>query len=78
MAQCSDLRRLIMEKNEFSGTIPSELGQLQHLDFFVAIDNDITGNMPEEICSRVDSGTLKYLFVDCQDVTCTCCKDCEE
>ena len=68
-----------MEKNEFSGTIPSELGELKNLDFFVSIDNSITGTMPAEICNNVENGNLKYLFVDCKEVSCatSCCKDCE-
>ena len=76
LSKCPNLKRLIMEKNKFTGTIPSELGTLKHLDFFVTIDNELSGSMPTEVCNNVDSGTLKYLFTDCRDVSCSCCSDC--
>ena len=75
--KCTNLRRLIMEKNELSGTIPSVLGELTHLDFFVTTDNNLSGSMPAEICDNVDSGSLKYLFTDCEDVSCSCCEECQ-
>ena len=65
-----------MEQNQLTGEIPSELGQLTHLDFFVTIDNNMSGSMPTEVCNNVDSGILKYVFTDCEKVSCDCCEDC--
>ena len=43
-------------------------------------DNDITGEMPDEVCALRTPGLLSVLVTDCAgenpEVICTCCSSC--
>ncbi|GAB4827084.1 hypothetical protein Ancab_033967 [Ancistrocladus abbreviatus] len=45
----SDLRVLVLFRNQFSGAIPRELGQLEKLELLDLRDNNLTGKIPAEI-----------------------------
>ena len=40
--------------------------------------NDVTGQMPFDVCDLVRSGQLLSLAADCYEVVCTCCTTCGE
>lgn len=65
---------LTLERNSFSGTIPSEWENLWNLVAFSVQENSITGNMPEDLCYYKDLDDLKS---DCiEEVSCWCCTEC--
>jgi hypothetical protein len=65
---------LSLERNPFSGTIPSQWEDLLRLDSFSIQENKITGQMPEGICQI---GNFTYLKADCVDeISCLCCTEC--
>ncbi|CAB9527840.1 Leucine Rich Repeat [Seminavis robusta] len=55
------------------GTIPSELGQLAHLRKLDLTDTPVTGQVPVEVCKRVQAGQLE-LLLDC-GTQLECCVD---
>ena len=71
------LSELRLEDNNLEGPIPAFWGfvgaSLEELTLFQ--NPGITGPMPAEICTLVESGSLDRLVVDCT-VECTCCTDC--
>jgi hypothetical protein len=62
----------------FSGTIPTELGNLVKMKVLDLQLNLLTGTMPAEICARRDPfGRLDELEADCAPtITCDCCTCC--
>ena len=71
--------------NDFRGKIPSQLGNIAKLKTLQLQSNELTGDMPNEICTLRTGGVLGELVADCdQDdlfdkVSCdtaTCCTDC--
>ena len=64
---------LSLESNQLSGSIPTQFGNLQRLKNFTVGNNNITGNVPPEVCGLND---LAIFETDCQKVTCTCCTVC--
>jgi hypothetical protein len=76
--QASLLRDLYLDSNQLSGTIPGiQQGQLPNMDELLLQDNDLTGSMPASICAnlQLDEG-LQDLWVDCEQVVCSCCTQC--
>ena len=69
ITMCTEI--LSFRDNQISGTIPSELGTLALLESMILVRNDISGDMPEELCAlEID------LNADCEEVSCECCNEC--
>jgi hypothetical protein len=66
---------MALESNRFTGTVPSELGRLSLLGDLKLTSNSLTGGVPIEVCD-LTGGRLQSLFVDCNEVVCTCCNNC--
>lgn len=72
-----------LRSNDFTGTIPSQLGELKLLKSLQLQANELSGEMPSEICS-LRSGVLEGLVADCDStdpfsqVSCdmACCSEC--
>ena len=73
-----------LRSNDFTGKIPSKLGELHLLKSLYLQANEFTGDMPSEICT-LRSGKLDDLVADCDttdpfsQVSCTlnsCCTEC--
>ena len=56
--------------------MPSELGSLSLLGDLKLDSNMLTGVLPDEVCDLTAGGRLQGLFVDCNEVVCTCCNNC--
>jgi len=65
--------------------IPSQLGKLKVLESLMLQANELSGDMPDEVCSLRTMGALKELIADCDSedpfsqVSCdvdTCCSEC--
>lgn len=76
------MKVLLLDGNAFSGTVPSELGQLTELVTLSLEDNMLTGRAPETLCSLRNT-TLQLATVDCpsgsEGVVCpipACCTRC--
>lgn len=69
------LRNLSLAGNRLSGSIPASLAYLDRLSEVHLEDNDLTGSVPDSLC-HIWSRTLPRAFVDCAEVTCTCCNYC--
>ena len=75
----STLQILVLDDNSLTGTLPTELGLLKNLEYFSITGNELTGNVPNEICDITESqggGFLQTLDVDCESVDCDCCLYC--
>lgn len=80
------LRFLQIDSNEFSGTIPTQLGNLKELVFASLTDLNLNGMMPSQVCanrgipSDPSNGNLSELIADCETpdskVFCECCSAC--
>ena len=71
--------RLDVPYNQLTGTIPSELGNLEIASTIYGQQNYLTGTMPSEICDNVkaNGGPIKTLVVDCKsEIICSCCSVC--
>ena len=73
-----------LRANDFTGEIPSEIGELTKLKSLRLQANELIGDMPPEICALTD-GILEELVADCDSedpfskVTCdinACCTEC--
>lgn len=81
-----DLRDLYLDGNKFTGVIPPIVpGQLEKLSEFLLQDNNISGAMPESICSLRSDFILDDLWTDCSgespEIECDfpeCCNRCFE
>jgi len=70
-----DLRTFNLEGNHIvSGTIPTELEQLNSLSYLGIEETAVTGTVSSVICDRKISGALE-LTVNCEYIECDCC-DC--
>lgn len=60
--------------NQLTGTVPTEMGNLRRMKFFQIEGNDITGVMPDEVCSNTQfpSEVLTVLGADCSEVSVSC------
>ena len=65
------LRELYLYSNELDGSIPTEIGQLTGLEMLELHRNKLTGSIPASLCG---DGYQTFL-VDCDTITCSCCKD---
>ena len=69
----TNLKGLLINENQLTGTIPSSLGQISSLTRFEFGSNNITGSVDSFLCTgRIWS----ELIADCDKVVCTCCTGC--
>lgn len=71
-------KELWLHGNNFSGSIPSELGNIEDLHEVKLAGNNFVGKVPKSLCSiRGDLyNDLNILEVDCGKVDCSCCSNC--
>ncbi|XP_062095915.1 protein MALE DISCOVERER 1 isoform X2 [Humulus lupulus] len=60
LAKLSNLRALVLSKNQLSGSILKEIGELRELELLDLRDNNFNGTIPAEIGMMQ---SLKYLFL---------------
>lgn len=64
---------LYLHRNDFSGEIPSGLGDMNKMSELTMYDNPgLTGDI-NDICQNFDTGLLKVAQVDKANVACQCC-----
>lgn len=67
----TDLRFLQLDSNGFTGTLPSQLGELKMLIFMSVADLNLNGIMPPRVCANrgepndPNNGNLAVLIADC-------------
>jgi hypothetical protein len=69
----------MLDDNPWTGTIPTEFGNLENLAIFQVYHTQLIGSMPQEICSlEVRRGIDLIVFGDCDDkrFECQCCDRC--
>jgi Leucine-rich repeat (LRR) protein len=66
-----NLTDLSVFENHLTGTVPSTLGQLTQLTYLDLGSNQLSGIIPLTLCS-VSSVSI---YIDCANITCTCCVD---
>ena len=73
--------------NQFTGTVPEDMGNLILMTTFNLHENLFTGTIPESVCDLRDTngGLLKSLIADCAnntvfgpDIECDCCSSCRD
>ena len=52
-------------QNEFEGGVPASLGESSALIQLTFEGNELTGEVPEEICALTETGSLESLTADC-------------
>ena len=74
----------ISNNNLITGTIPEELGNLTNLYTLHLEETSLEGTMPPKVCLlRENNQSLEFpynlyeLAVDCKDVDCCCCSNCQ-
>ena len=79
------LSRFVFAGNEFTGTVPEEMGNLTMMTTFNLHENSFSGTMPESVCDlrEGNGGLLKSLIADCgnstafgPEIDCDCCSSC--
>jgi Leucine-rich repeat (LRR) protein len=65
----TELSLLYLYDNTLTGTIPTELGLLTELSELYLWHNSLSGSIPSSLC-----GLNVSIFIDCGDITCTCCE----
>mmetsp|Transcript_14193 Transcript_14193/g.21600 ORF Transcript_14193/g.21600 Transcript_14193/m.21600 type:complete len:80 (+) Transcript_14193:805-1044(+) len=63
---------LTLDRNDFTGTIPEELGNLQKAYDISMTVNMLQGSVPNSMCLLREAGTLQRFEVDSK-LGCTCC-----
>ena len=66
MGNLSDLKRLILNHNQFTGSIPPELGNLANLGYLSLGSNQLTGTIPPELSYLAN---LRYLSLRYNQLT---------
>ena len=74
-------RSIRLSKNQFSGTLPTGIGNVPDLTELLLDHNDFSGEMPESVCQLETSEStrtfkLRYLTSDCSSLDCTCSAAC--
>jgi len=67
------LEYLALELNSFTGTIPSDIGNITPLEVFTFFGNSLTGSVDEFLCHGFQ---WTDLMADCYEVDCPCCTVC--
>mmetsp|Transcript_11482 Transcript_11482/g.13100 ORF Transcript_11482/g.13100 Transcript_11482/m.13100 type:complete len:609 (+) Transcript_11482:114-1940(+) len=70
------LTSLLLDDNYISGKIPVEIKNMLRLEMILLEDTSLAGSVPEPICSLKSEQKLKSIFVDCEEVSCSCCTNC--
>ena len=68
-----NLKELLINENQLTGTIPSSIGQISSLIRFEFGTNNFTGSVDSFLCA---DRTWLDLIADCNEVVCTCCTGC--
>jgi len=69
-----ELETLMLNDNKLGGEVPQELSQLKRLTKLHLEGNDeITGEISEDICRLVNEEALVDFTTDCDEVVCSCC-----
>ena len=69
--------RLIIDTNNFTGTIPDNFADMSALREFRAYHNNLAGTFPGSICQLKTDHDLEFLAIDCKEVEgCDCCDEC--
>ena len=75
------LRVLMLDGNKFSGDLPNvAINDLTISNTLKFDRNSFTGAISPSTCRRKGDGRndLQIITVDCKEVTCSCCNNCEE
>lgn len=65
-----------MTGNFFAGELPSEISNLRELRVFRIDENDLTGSVPDDLCTTFDQ-TQPVAYADCDsEIICECCSHC--
>jgi hypothetical protein len=65
-----------MKNNQFTGTIPQALGYMGDLEQFTLEGNQLSGEVPQEVCDLLDEH-LNQMVVDCYNERTGIGFDCE-
>ena len=67
-------------RNEFTGSVPSELGLINSMQLLWVHGNGFSGDIPLDICLLRGPENLRILNADCAGftpkITCACCTAC--
>jgi len=66
---------LNLSQNQLLGVVPESLGKLTNVSLIQLQSNDLAGTIPSTMCDQ-QAEALVTLFVDCSEVTCSCCEGC--
>ena len=66
---------LNLSQNRLEGAVPESLGELTNVSLVRLEANNLEGTIPSTLCDRQGEG-LVTMFVDCSEVTCSCCERC--
>ena len=64
-----------LSDSRLTGTIPSEIAKCRTLKLLLLLHNDLTGSVPEEICTNfpnIDVDLENEVRIDCDKVQCSC------
>lgn len=67
--------QLRLEGNFFAGELPQQISALSQLRVFRIDENDLTGAVPNALCSIFDL-TQPVAYADCDEISCPCCSHC--
>jgi hypothetical protein len=61
----TELRGLRLGRNQLSGTLPSEFGNLKNLEELILNDNDLSGTIPTELAglSKLGKSYMLHMMV---------------
>jgi Leucine-rich repeat (LRR) protein len=82
LESCKKLIELVVQNNDLTGTVPTELGKLSALTRLTVEENQLSGSMPSEVCALGESNVLDlYVDADCAKdppgrIECDCCEQC--
>jgi hypothetical protein len=72
-------REFVVQDNNLTGTVPTELGELSTLSRSTVEENQLSGTVPSQVCALVESNVLEFLAADCgkaNGIECDCCHQC--
>ena len=64
-----------LDRNEFTGTIPTLPGAATVLTKVTLLGTNVTGTVP--FCDATEYPAISVVEVDCPEVNCTCCSNCD-
>jgi Leucine-rich repeat (LRR) protein len=75
LGRLSNIRWLYLHQNQLTSTVPTELGRLSLLMDLWLYGNQLSGSLPSAMC-QFRNYRPPSPWVDCAEVSCTCCPDC--